>query len=84
MAGVTENVSKFEGSQIFASRVSQSEVHRRLVSVYGQNVFSRKEVSLWCYKFQDNRMALNGDQGKVEADQRPPTLMKIASLSKVW
>jgi hypothetical protein len=46
------------------SRRSQSEIHRRLVSVYGQNVFSRKEVFVWCNKFKDVRTALNDDPQK--------------------
>jgi hypothetical protein len=50
MAGVIENYSKFEVRAVVrflqADGVSQSEVHLRLVSVYGQNVFSRKEVSV--------------------------------------
>jgi hypothetical protein len=50
MAGVTENYSKFEVHAVVrflqAEGVCQSESHCRLVSVYGQNVFSRKEVSL--------------------------------------
>jgi hypothetical protein len=29
--------------------------HRRLVSGYGQKVYSRKEVSMWCTKFKDGR-----------------------------
>jgi hypothetical protein len=31
------------------------------VSVYGQNVFSQKEVSVWCKKFKDSWTALNDD-----------------------
>jgi transposase len=68
MAGVIENYSKFEVYAVArflqAEGVSQSEIHRRLVSVYGQNVFSRKEVSVWCNKFKDGRMALNDDPQK--------------------
>jgi hypothetical protein len=64
MAGVIEIYSKFEVppcGQTFlkAERVSQSETHRRSVSVYGQNFFSRKEGSVWCNKFEDDRKALN-------------------------
>jgi hypothetical protein len=47
MADVTENYSKFEVRAVVrflqAERMSQSEIHRRLVSVYGQNVLSWKE-----------------------------------------
>jgi hypothetical protein len=50
MAGAFENYSKFEVSMVVrflqAEGMSQSKIHRRLVSVYGQNVFSLKEVSV--------------------------------------
>jgi hypothetical protein len=39
--------------------VSQSEIHLRLVSVYG-----RKEVSVWCNRVKDGRTALNDDTKK--------------------
>jgi hypothetical protein len=46
VAGVIENYSKFEIRTMVrlsqAERMSQSEIHRRLVSVYGQKVFSRR------------------------------------------
>jgi hypothetical protein len=41
MAGVIENDSKV--GQILSRRKSQSEIHRRLVSVYGQKAFSWRE-----------------------------------------
>jgi hypothetical protein len=50
MAGVTENYSKFEVSTLVrllqAEGVSHSEINRRILSVYGHNVLSRKEVSV--------------------------------------
>jgi hypothetical protein len=50
MAGVTENYSEFEVSALVTflqvEGVSQDEIDRRLMSVYGQKVFSRKEVSV--------------------------------------
>jgi transposase len=65
MAGVIENYSKFEVRAVVrflhAEGVSQSEIHHRLVSVYGQNVFSRKEVAVWCNKFKHGQTALNDD-----------------------
>jgi hypothetical protein len=68
MAGVTENFSKFQVRAVArflqAERVSQSEIQRRIVSVYGQKVFSRKEVSVWCNKFKDGRTALSDDPQK--------------------
>jgi hypothetical protein len=51
MAGVIENYSKVEVRAVVrflqAEGVSQSKIHHMLVSVYGQNVFSRKEVFVW-------------------------------------
>jgi hypothetical protein len=44
---------------LHAEEVSQIESHGKLWSVYGQNVFSRKEVSVWCIIFEDGRTALN-------------------------
>jgi hypothetical protein len=53
MASVIENYSKFEVFMVVrflqAQGASQSEIHRRLVSVYGENVFNRKEE---CNKFK--------------------------------
>jgi hypothetical protein len=50
MAGVIENYFKFEVGAVVrflqAEEVSQSEIHRRLVSVCCNNVFSRKEMSV--------------------------------------
>jgi hypothetical protein len=63
MAGVIENYSNFEVHAVIrflqAERVIQGDIHRRLVSVYVQKVFSRKEASVWCNKFKDGRRALN-------------------------
>jgi hypothetical protein len=67
MASVIKNYSKFEVCMVvrfLPAGVSQSEIHRRLVSIYGQNVLSRKEESVWCNKFIDCRMALNDDPRK--------------------
>jgi hypothetical protein len=65
MAGMMENYLKFEVHAVVrflqAEGVSQTKIHRRLVSVYGQNVFSQKEVSVWCNKFEDGRTALIDD-----------------------
>jgi hypothetical protein len=63
MACVTENYSNFEVRLVVrflrAEGVIQSETHCRLVSVYGQNVPSRKEVPLWCNKFKGVQTAQN-------------------------
>jgi hypothetical protein len=68
MAGVTENYSKIEVGAVIrflqAEGVSQSEIRRRSLSVYGQKVFSQEEMSVWFNKFNDCRTALNDDPGK--------------------
>jgi hypothetical protein len=68
MAIVIENYSKFEVCAVVrflqAKEVSQSEIHCRLVSVYDQNVFNGKKVSVWCQKFKDGLTALNDDPQK--------------------
>jgi hypothetical protein len=64
--GVIENYSKFEILRIrfLEARVSESEINQRLLSVYGQNVFSKKEVAVSCNKFEVGQMALNNDPEK--------------------
>jgi hypothetical protein len=83
MASVTENDSKFEVHTVVrfsqAEGVNQSDIHRRLVSACGQNVFSQREVSVWCNKFKDGRMALNDDPQKHRGRPRM-TLMKIVTV----
>jgi hypothetical protein len=36
-----------------ADGMSQNEIHCRLVSVYGQNICSQEEMSVWHIKFND-------------------------------
>jgi hypothetical protein len=68
MADVMENYTKFVVRSAIrilqAEAVSQSQILHRLMCVYGQNVFSQKEVSVWCNKFKDGRTALNDDPWK--------------------
>jgi hypothetical protein len=75
MADVIENDSKFEVHAVVrfyqAEGVSQSEIHRRLVSVYDQNVFSGKEVFVWCNKFKHGRTAFSNPKKHIG---RPRTL----------
>jgi hypothetical protein len=72
-----------------ADGVGRREIHRRLVSVYGQT-----EVSVRSNKFAYGRKALNDDQEKHRDRQRTSNtdnnclifegfLMKTVSLSKV-
>jgi hypothetical protein len=61
MAGAIENYSKFEDCALvrFLHAEGVSQIHHRLVSVYGQNVFSQTEVSVQCGQFKDGRTALD-------------------------
>jgi hypothetical protein len=63
MAGATENYSKPEVHTVVrflqAQGASVSEIHRGSASVYGQNVFSQQQVSVWCNKFKDGGTAPN-------------------------
>jgi hypothetical protein len=65
---VIENYSQLEVPAMVTflqvEGISWSEIHHRLVSVYGQNVFCRKEVYLGCNKFNDGRTALSDDPGR--------------------
>jgi hypothetical protein len=98
MAGVTENYSGFEVRSVVrflqAEGVGRREIHRRLVNVYGQKVFSRKEESVCSIKFAYGRKALNDDQEKHRDRQRTSNtdencviveglMKKIVSLLKV-
>jgi hypothetical protein len=68
MASVIENYLKFEVHAVVrflqAEGVSQGKIHHRLVSVYGQNIFSQKKMSVWCNKFKNGRTTLNDDPQK--------------------
>jgi hypothetical protein len=59
MAGVIENCSKSEVIAVVrflqAEGMGASEIQRRSVSVYGQNVSSREKVSVWCKQFKYGR-----------------------------
>jgi hypothetical protein len=53
MAGVIKNF--FKSEVLAVVRFLQTEgMSRRLVSVYGQKILSRKEMSLWCNKSNDD------------------------------
>jgi hypothetical protein len=67
-----------------AEGMGQGEIHRRLVSVYGQNVVSQKEMSVWCNKLKDAQTALKGDPEIQEADQEHHTLMKLCHCERIY
>jgi transposase len=35
-----------------------TEIHKKVVEVYGENVISRKQVSVWCNQFKEGRTLL--------------------------
>jgi hypothetical protein len=37
---------------------SPREIHKEAVEVYGENVISRKQVSVWCNQFKEGRTSL--------------------------
>jgi transposase len=41
-----------------ATQKSPTEIHKELVEVYGENVISRKQVSVWCNQFKERRTSL--------------------------
>ncbi|KAF2905361.1 hypothetical protein ILUMI_00810 [Ignelater luminosus] len=66
MVCVIAEYSKVRGLIRFlqAEGVNQRKIHRRLQGVYGLNVLSRKEVSVWCKKFEDGQTRLKDDPEK--------------------
>jgi hypothetical protein len=70
---VSENYSKFRVSavvRLLQAGVSESQIHRRLVRAYGQKVFRRQEVSVWCKRFEDDRMAVDDCPEKHRGGQK--------------
>jgi hypothetical protein len=41
-----------------AKQKSPREIHKEVVEVYGENVISRKQVSVWCTQFKEGRTSL--------------------------
>jgi histone-lysine N-methyltransferase SETMAR len=42
----------------FLNAKSPTKIHKELVEVYGENVISRKQVSVWCNQFKEGRTSL--------------------------
>lgn len=61
VGGSDWTVFQVQSSRSHGEDVSQSEIHRRLVNVYDQNVLSRKEVCAWSNKLKDSHTALTDD-----------------------
>jgi hypothetical protein len=41
-----------------AKQKSTTEIHKEVVEVYGENVISCKQVSVWCNQFKEGRTSL--------------------------
>jgi hypothetical protein len=52
---LTKNASSIEVRAVIrflnAKQTSPTEIHKEVVEVYGENVISRKQVSVWCNQF---------------------------------
>jgi transposase len=59
---LTENLSSVEMRAFIrflsVKQNSPNEVHKEVVEVYGENVISRKQVSVWCNQFKEGRTSL--------------------------
>ena len=59
MSFITEEWSKVEVRSVIrflhAKGKGPTEIHRELVSVYGDGVMTRKQVSVWCTAFSEGR-----------------------------
>jgi transposase len=58
---------------------SPNEVHKEVVEVYGENVISRKQVSVWCNQFKEGRTSLLDE----ERAGRPTTLCNAVNERQV-
>jgi hypothetical protein len=45
-----------------AKQKSPTETHKEVKEVYGENVISRKQVSVWCDQFKEGRTSLLDEQ----------------------
>jgi hypothetical protein len=59
MAVSIQNPTKYEVRAVIrflhAKRESAAEIHRQLVSVYGEGVMNRQNVAKWCREFEARR-----------------------------
>jgi hypothetical protein len=63
-----------------AAGVSQSGIHHRLLSIYGQKLFNGKEVFVWCKNFKMAERHRVLSQRNTRVDQGPRTLKKIVTV----
>jgi hypothetical protein len=62
-----------------AKQKSPTEIHKEVVEVYGENVISRKQVSVWCNQFREGRTSLLDE----ERAGRPTTACNAVNDSRV-
>jgi hypothetical protein len=71
---LTENPSSVEVLAVIRflniKQKSPTEIHKKVVEVYGENVISRKQVSVRCNQFKDGRTSLLDE----ECTGRPTTV----------
>jgi transposase len=58
---------------------SPREIHKEAVKVYGENVISRKQVSVWCNQFKEGRTSLLDE----ERGGRPTTACNAVNERRV-
>jgi hypothetical protein len=60
-----------------------AEIHRQLVSVYGEDVMTRQDVAKWCCEFEAGRSDIH-DEGHTLSLMKPSQkLMKTFVLTAV-
>jgi hypothetical protein len=64
---------------LIAKQKSLTEIHEVVVEVYGENVISRKQVSVWCYQFKEQWTSLLDE----ECAGRPTTACSAVSERRV-
>jgi hypothetical protein len=59
---LTENLSSVELLAVIrflnAKQKSPTKIQKEVVEVYGENVISRKQVSMWCNQFKEGWTSL--------------------------
>jgi hypothetical protein len=86
MANVIKHYSKFEVQAVVrflhVEWVSQREIHRRLVSVYSQNISAKRKYLCGATSLKMAEGQWMMIQVNAEANQGPHILIEIVSLSK--
>ena len=86
MATVIEDWSKTEVRGVIrflhAKGTKPSDIHGELVTVYGNNVMSKKQVYAWCSKFSEGRSNLDDDPrpGRKQTSSSDNNVMRVEAL----